>query len=79
MISSPRLLNSIVPDANLTMPQLSGLTKLERVKAIAGLRYRQGAFSSCCQTVTDVVDGLLSLHHLDDAERDLLEYRCRTS
>ncbi len=69
------LLNSIVPDANLTMPQLSGLTKLERVKAIARACGMDEEHSLHVAKLSLMLfDGLLSLHHLDDAERDLLEY-----
>jgi CHAD domain-containing protein/HD superfamily phosphodiesterase len=71
------LLSSIVPDEAHTMPQLTDLTKLERVKVIAR---DCGTDEEHSLHVADLslklFDGLRSLHRLDDAEKDLLEYAC---
>jgi exopolyphosphatase/pppGpp-phosphohydrolase len=68
-------LNSIVPDAVQTITPVVGLTKLERIKAVAG---DCGADMEHSIHVTELslmlFDGLRSLHCLDDIDRDLLEY-----
>jgi CHAD domain-containing protein len=69
------LLNSIVPDAHLTVPQLSGLTKLEKVKVIArscGIDEEHSLHVAKISLM--LFDRLQSLHRLGDPERDMLEY-----
>ena len=69
------LLNSIVPDATLTVSRLAGLTKLERVKVIAsGCGLDEAHSIHVAKLSLILFDGLRSLHRLGYAERDLLEY-----
>ena len=69
------LLNSIVPDATLALPQLAGMTKLERIKAIAkGCGVDEEHSLHVAELSLMLFDGLRSLHRLGDAERDMLEY-----
>ena len=65
------LLNSIVPDAAPDLPQLAGLTKLERVKAIArGCGVDEEHSLHVAELSLQLFDGLRSLHRLGDAERE---------
>ncbi len=69
------LLNSIVPDAAQTMPQETGLTKLERVKAIArGCGVDEGHPLHVAGLSMMLFDDLRPLHQLDDMQKSMLEY-----
>lgn len=69
------LLNSIVPDAAQTMTQMAGLTKLERIKAIArACGVDEGHPLHVAGLSMMLFDGLRPLHQLDDTQRSMLEY-----
>ncbi|HEY3421208.1 MAG TPA: CHAD domain-containing protein [Methanomassiliicoccales archaeon] len=69
------LLNSIVPDATLALPQLAGMSKLEQVKAIAkGCGADEEHSLHVAELSLQLFDHLRSLHRLGDAEREMLEY-----
>ena len=71
------LLNAIVPGAARIVPQLTELTKLEKVKVIAqGCGVDEEHSLHVADLSLRLFDGLRSLHRLGDAKRDLLEYAC---
>jgi CHAD domain-containing protein len=69
------LLESIVPEATVTAPQLAGLTKLEQVRTVArGCGVDEEHSLHVAELSLMLFDCLRPLHRLGDAERDMLEY-----